>query len=422
MSKLYKLLCILWSLKNRKNRQRFLVILHEYLNSLTNQQPQPQQLPATPPEILLDSPYKEVLHLGNNARILLVVHEFSRTGAPFAVLYLARALFSLYGVRPVILAPKDGPIREDFEREGFIIIIDPLLFDYQNFPSEACDFVVNFERVIVSSLACFGFIRHFRGISKHLTWWIHETSEGFTSVATMAADLSLLFSCCESIWLCSPLCFPLALQYAPQDKLHLLIYGCSDMALPLRPHKSGKMVFSIVGAVEQRKGHDIFLNAIELLPQSLRNKAIFRIIGSPNSYDKSVIFYEEVCKKAAQIPEVECIDSMPSVKLLEFYAETDVLVSASRDDPMPIVVTEGLMFSKTCLCSSVIGHARLLEHKKNGLIFTSESVEELAEQMTWLIQHPSERIAIGLAGRELYEKYFLMSRFTDNVKHLITQH
>ncbi len=421
MMKLYKLLCILWSLKNRENRYRFLVMLHEYLVSTTHKQP---QLPPTAAEseISLDSPYKETLHLGNDAKILLVVHEFSRTGAPFAVLYLARALFSLYGVRPVILAPKDGPIREEFEREGFVTIIDPSLFDYRDFPSEACDFVVNFERVIVSSLACFGFIRYFRGLNKHLTWWIHETNEGFTSVASMATDLSLLFNCCESIWLCSPLCFPLALQYAPQDKLHLLLYGCTDMALPHSPHKSEKIVFTIVGAVEQRKGHDIFLNAIELLPESLKSKAIFRIIGSPNSYDKSVIFYEEICKKAAQIPEVECIDSMPSAQLLEFYAETDVLVSASRDDPMPIVVTEGLMFSKACLCSSVIGHAQLLEQGRDGLIFTNESAEELAEKMAWLIQNPSELITLGVAGRKLYEKHFLMSRFTDNVKNLIIQH
>lgn len=394
-------------------------MLHEYMISVIHKQPQLPVTP-TPSEIPLNSPYKEVLHLENNAKILLVVHELSRTGAPFAILYLARALFSLYGVRPVILAPQSGPIREEFEQEGFVTIIDPSLFDYRDFPSESCDFVVHFERVIVSSLACFGFIRYFRGISKHLTWWIHETSEGFTSVASMASDLSLLFSCCESIWLCSPLCFPFALQYAPQDKLHLLLYGCTDVALPHSSHKSEKTVFSLVGAVEQRKGQDIFLNAIELLPASLRSKAIFRIIGSPNSYDASIAFYQTVRTKAASIPEVECIDGMPSARLLEFYAETDVLVSASRDDPMPIVVTEGLMFSRACLCSSVIGHAQLLAHKKNGLLFTSQSAEELAEQMVWLIQHPSERMAIGLAGRELYEKYFLMDRFTDNVKNLIT--
>ncbi len=110
---------------------------------------------------------------------------------------------------------------------------------------------------------------------------------------------------------------------------------------------------------------------------------------------------------------------MPLNKLQEFYSETDVLVSASRDDPMPIVLTQGLMFSKVCLCSSAIGHAQLLKDKKNGLIFTSESARELLEKMTWLLQNPAELAALGKAGRALYEKHFLMSRFVNNLGNLI---
>lgn len=368
----------------------------------------------------LDTPYKaEVLHLGVNAKILLVVHDFSRTGVPYAVLYLARALFSLYGVRPVVISPKEGPIREEFEQEGFPTIVDPLLFDCQNHSSEASNFVANFEKVIVTSLASFNFIRYFCDINKHLTWWIHETDSGYPWVANKGGDLPLLFAACESIWLGSPLCAPPALQYASQDKLHLLLYGCSDTAIPNRPHKSGKIVFSIVGSVEHRKGQDIFLDAIERLPEELRAKAIFRIIGSPLPFENSVSFYKNVLAKAALMPEIECIENMPSDKLLEFYAETNVLVSASRDDPMPIAITQGLMFSKVCLCSSSIGHAQLLENRKDGLIFTNESAEELSEKMAWLLQNSAELAAIGIAGRAVYEKYFLMSSFVNNVKNLM---
>ncbi len=409
MTKLYKLLYILRSLKNHKNRLRFLLILDEYMKSV-------HQLPTHSN----NTPYSdEVLKLGASSKILLVVHEFSRTGAPYAALYLAQALFALHGVRATIISPKDGLIRQEFEQEGFPTVIDPLLFNYATYSPEAYRFVANFEQVIVSSLAAFGFIRYFRGIAKHLTWWLHETDTGFTSVTTIATDLPLLFACCESIWLCSPLCFPLALQYTSQDKLHLLLYGCKDKAILHRPHESGKMVFSMVGSMEPRKGQDIFLNAIERLPQKLRANAIFRVIGSPLAHQESELFYKDVLTQAARIPEVECFESMPQDKLLDFYAQTDVLVSASRDDPMPIVVTEGLMFSNVCLCSSAIGHAQLLQHRKDALLFTTESAEELAEQMAWLLQNPSELAALGAAGRRLYEKHFLISSFANNVEKLI---
>jgi glycosyltransferase involved in cell wall biosynthesis len=399
-------------LKTPKNRIRFLIMLQEY----TKGTPELSQFFPTS----ANSPYNdEVLQLGTSSKILLVVHEFSRTGAPYAALYLARVLFSLRGIRATVISPQDGVMRDVFEQDGFPTVVDPLLFSDSSYLSEACEFVANFEQVIVSSLAAFRFIRYFRGIAKHLTWWLHETDTGFTSVANVATDLPLLFACCESIWLCSPLCFPLALRYSSPDKLHLLLYGCKDMAIARRPHESGKMVFSIVGSMEPRKGQDIFLKAIERLPEELRTKAIFRIIGSPLAFKGSELFYQDVLAKAAHIPEVECFESMSQEKLLAFYAETDVLVSASRDDPMPIVVTEGLMFSNVCLCSSAIGHAQLLESGKEGLLFTTESAEDLADKMAWLLQNPAELATLGAAGRRLYEKYFLMSSFANNVENLL---
>jgi glycosyltransferase involved in cell wall biosynthesis len=410
-TKLHKLLLILWTLRNHNNRRKLLIMLREYWDVVTHQ-------PALSDEPLV-SPYNQEMLAKIDTKTLLVAHELSRTGAPYAVLYLARALFALQGVRPVIISPKDGSIRQDFEQEGFVTIVDPVLFSHQNYSSETCHFIANFEHVIVTSLASFNFIRGFRGIAKHLTWWIHETEVGFTSVANMTEDLPLLFAACESVWLGSPLCFPLALQYTSLNKSHLLLYGCPDNPLPHRPHTSGKIVFSIVGSLEPRKGQDIFLEAIERLPEMLRRKAIFRIIGSALPFDASIAFCKKLHEQAALIPEVECLESMSSDKLLEFYAETDVLVSASKDDPMPIVMTQGLMFSKVCLCSSAIGQASLLKDGKNGLIFTNKSAEELSEKMAWLIQNPTELTTIGMEGRKLYEKYFLMSSFIDNVGNLI---
>ena len=356
-------------------------------------------------------------------RILLVIHEFSRTGAPYAALYLARALVSLGRKPPVVVSPVDGPLRQEFEREGFSTVVDPSCFRDGAHASEFCECIGSFERVIVNSLAAFPFIDRCTGEVKHLAWWIHETGAGFSSIATMTADVSSLFSACESVWLASPLCFPLAGPYAAQDKLRLLLYGCADRAVPRRSHPSGKIVFLIVGSVEWRKGQDVFLDAIERLAGELRRKALFRIVGSPlPGNDDSVAFSLKVRTRAALLPEVRCFDNMPSERLQEFYAESDVLVSASRDDPMPIVITEGLMFSKVCLCSSSIGQAQLLEDGRDGLIFANESAAELAQKMAWIIQNRAELAALGRAGRAVYERHFLVSAFVQNVGKLLEEH
>lgn len=408
----YTLLRVCLTLTNIENRKKFSLAIRKYMNEVKQ------------PQLILTeyvSPYTiEVQHSGRGPKILLVMHQFSRTGTPYAVLYLARALLAIHGERPVVISPQDGPLRKEFEQEGFVTLVDPLLFNYSHYSAEVCDFVADFDQVIATSISSYGFIRFFRGISKRMTWWIHEVEASITLVASKV-DLPLLFATCESIWLGSPLCFSPVLQYAPEDKLHQLCYGCPDTALPHYPHASGKTVFAMVGTIERRKGQDVFLEAIERLPEALRNKALFRIIGSLHISDNGsgVAYYNAICDKAALIPEVERYENMPFEELQEFYAETDVFVSASRYDPMPIVITQGLMNSRVCLCSSVIGQVQLLEEGKSGLMFNNESVEELSAQMAWVLENPDKLDAIGIAGRAIFEKHFDMSNFVTNVQNLL---
>jgi glycosyltransferase involved in cell wall biosynthesis len=369
----------------------------------------------------IDSPVRtDALSPASANDILLVVHEFSRTGAPYAGLYLARALSALRVVRPVVLSPMDGPLRQEYEGEGFVTVVDASWIGDTDLSPGFGEWVGGFERVIVISLGAFQFVERFRGKAKRLTWWIHETAVGFDTLATLTADLPVLFSACESIWLGSPLCFPLAGRYASPDKLHLLLYGCEDRVLSHRPHPSGKVVFLVVGSVEQRKGQDVFLDAIGRLSDESRRGAIFWIVGSPLPGNReSEAFSLRVRSRAALLPEVRCFSSMPLERLRQFYSEADVMVSASRDDPMPIVMTEGLMQSKVCLCSSAIGHARLLEDGTDGLIFASESAQQLADKMAWIIANRDELAALGAAGRAVYERHFLISDFVKNVGTLL---
>lgn len=352
-------------------------------------------------------------------KILLVIHEFSRTGAPRAMLYLARVLFQLTDFHPVVIAAVDGPIRSEFEAEGFSTKVEPLLFETSFSLSATADFVAEFDKVIVTPLASFAFIRHLRKKIKYLVWWIHEEEHGFNYIAeNFAPDLSEIFNACDAIWLGSPLCTLPALKYVSPEKLHLLLYGCDDIATEPKLAHQEPTTFMLVGSVEPRKGQDIFLDAIERLPLQIRQRARFQLIGSPYN-DWSSVFHEKIIIRAAEFPEVECIPNISFQELSKLYAATDVVVSASRADPMPISITQGLMFSKICLCSSAIGHAGLLKDGTNSVIFASESAGELAEKITWLILNGDQHYAIGAAGRKVYEEHFLMTRFVANVSELL---
>ena len=86
---------------------------------------------------------------------------------------------------------------------------------------------------------------------------------------------------------------------------------------------------------------------------------------------------------------------------------------------MPIAITQCLMFGKACVCSSVIGHAPLLQHERDALIFESENASQLSEKLSWLISNPQAVALIGAHGRQVYEANFLKSQFVANVDYLL---
>ncbi len=363
---------------------------------------------------------KDAIYPSANKGVLLVIHELSRTGAPQAVHFLAKAIYDISGVRPTIISPIDGQIKEVIEADGFSTIINRGIFEESNIDLPVMKFIANFEMVVVTSLASFPFIRRYGKQVKCLTWWIHEEEQGFKYIAErFAPDLFDIFDTCNFVWLGSPLCALPVSRYVAQDKVKLLLYGCEDIAQKINTVSSGPVTFTLVGSVEPRKGQDIFLAAISKLSPQIRQQAKFRLIGSPYN-EWSSVFHKEINTLAVKFPEVECFPNMTFQKLNRQYEETDVVVSASRADPMPISITQGLMFSKVCLCSSVIGQSGMLTHGVNGLIFENESYEDLAQQMSWLIQNKEKHAVIGAAGRRIYERYFSMIHFIENTKKLIS--
>ena len=348
-------------------------------------------------------------------KLLLIIHELSLTGAPRAVLNLANAIYKNRQTRPIITSPVDGPLRNEIEAAGYSVEICPWLLQEIKKETTESRYLSEFDRIVVTSLSSYDLLRNVKDFANNLTWWIHEDNHSFEFIQTeRAPDLARLFDACEAVWVGSPVCSLPVLKYVPPEKMQPLLYGCEDIPAANRVHESGVIVFTLVGSVEPRKGQDIFLSAIEKLPKDTRSKAIFRIIGS-NNIDWFESFYRDILARASLIEEVECLPNMPYEQLKNYYSEAHVIVSASRGDPMPFTITEGLMSSKTCLCSSIIGHAHFLQHGESGLIFENESAEDLSQKIAWILENPSRLEAIGKSGREVFQRHFHMDGFVRNV-------
>ena len=98
------------------------------------------------------------------------------------------------------------------------------------------------------------------------------------------------------------------------------------------------------------------------------------------------------------------------------YEEIDVVVCPSREDPLPIVMTEGMMYGKVCIASDRTGTADLIREKENGLVCRAEDVDSLADAMEWALTHPEECAAIGRKARQTYESIFTMDAFRERLE------
>ncbi len=91
------------------------------------------------------------------------------------------------------------------------------------------------------------------------------------------------------------------------------------------------------------------------------------------------------------------------------------MICPSRDDPMPVVVTEMLALSKPVICSTNVGQSRYIQDGVNGYVFENDDADGLLAKIKYVVTDPSQSRTVGKKGRLLYEKYFTMDIFRKNL-------
>lgn len=363
----------------------------------------------TDPDAWLLKSSLQQLNIGENRttqkatqRVLLVSHELSRTGAPQALLMLAKVFHARSDFEVCVLALEDGPMRKEFESVGLVVLIlDELPCTKKPFLS----FLSYFEAVYVCSCS-WQFLLALKHINKPVAWWVHEVFSKPEEIDRINQFIDFV----DLILGGSPLTVNCFENNFSTDKIESLLYGLEDIECP-KPREERKLLtFALLGTICPRKGTDIFVAAIKQLPPYLRVQARFVIVGDKEPVEANT-FHASIVQAAFEIDELELHEAMPINSLIDAYSDFDVIVSASRIDPMPIVLTYGFMFSKLCLCSDAVGTAQLISDGKNGLLFESESVDSLEAKMAAILEHRIDSATLAAAGRNVYDQYFSKPSF-----------
>ncbi len=337
--------------------------------------------------------------VADGPHVVFVSHELSLTGAPRMLLYAARVVLEAGGF-PVIVAPEDGPLRQEITSAGIATILDASLqqghFLFERF---AC----NFDLAVVNTIELSPVVRQLSAIGNLQTaWWLHEARSLASDLqAVSGVQWSRVRVLCNGAY---------ARQFVPDGiDAKILHYGIPDTAPSNEEPRTGKpTTFLLSGTIEPRKGQDIFVDAIALLPDHVRRQCRFVMTGKV--WKRWQPFWQETEHKMAHLPEVTYLGLCDHREQLRLIGEADVVVCASRDEPWSLVVTEGAMLRRPSILNEHVGAAEVFDDA-SCLRFECGSAPSLSRQLLAAHERRDELPEMGRAARRVFEGELTLAAF-----------
>ena len=348
-------------------------------------------------------------------RAFIMSHVLDMTGAPIVLVSAVPVLRSL-GFEVVVLGPSDEGSLPLFLDAGAAVVTRPDCVT----SSALWGLATSADFVLANTVVEAPVVNTLNGSFVPVLWWLHDAFAGYPFISH-----SIPKALGKNVHLCAVGSHATAAMHSvrPDFEIEQLIYGLPDYAAEQFPRydisfAGGRPLFVTVGSLEHRKGPDIFCNAIRLLPSAVREKAAFLFVGKAadkgmyNAVDSLVRDYPQTVfyRKRLERPEVK--------SLME---QCNCVVCASRDDPMPTFVTEGLIFGKPSIVSEHTGTAGLVTEGVDGFLYKDDDPQQLADKLAWAIEHPEALAAMHGSCRCLYEQQFSNESYVATLTRLVKE-
>lgn len=341
-------------------------------------------------------------------KLFVLSHELSLTGAPVVLAQAVRILKDA-GWQIVVASPEDGVLKEEFLREGIPVLI---LGDL-NGNADWLRYAADFDLILVNTIVPFRQIQQLRCTGLPVLWWLHDARSGYEEYLRHVLPETVGENI--HIFSVSQYADDAVKRYRPRYNTQLLLYGLKDEAprvnAAAHPVGNGRKVFVSVGTVIKRKGQDILVRAIRLLPEDVRSRCLFLFIGK--NIDESI--FRQIKALEQEFPgDVRQIDMVPHDDIFNLYQQAAAVICSSRDDPLPTFMAETMMVSGVCICSENTGTAAVIEDGVNGYVYHNDDPEELADCIC-RVERCNDLSALRAASRKTFEEVFSLEIFKNNL-------
>lgn len=173
-----------------------------------------------------------------------------------------------------------------------------------------------------------------------------------------------------------------------------------------RPSKN-KVIILTVGRLHPRKGQSFILESLNQLPEALKPKVEFWIVGNGKNTD-----YEKELKALIKLSDikVKMLGQLNDEELRAVYEKADIFAMTSIHykksiEGFGLVYLEASAHGLPVVASHIGGVPDAVAHNKTGLLVPPGDKRALAEAFTNLIESPALRKSMGDAGRLWVGKY-----------------
>jgi glycosyltransferase involved in cell wall biosynthesis len=342
-----------------------------------------------------------------NKRILLITHSLVLTGAPLMLFNLAQILFQ-NGYDIVVYSLTEGELLYEFVKKGIPVTI---FKDFEFNEKEKIYYFNEFDLIIANTVTLYRLVLNIESLNIPIVWWLHEEDNIYDAYNIKESDL--VHSKNVFVYGVSDRAIRSYYKYSNKHNIKKLVYGIEQHPESIRSkRKKDKIVFAVIGSVDKRKAQDVFANAIDRNWERWKSFAEFWIIGC---------ITEEQKLEYIKMNKIKIWGALEHDELMNIYPDINVVVCPSRNDPLPVVLAEGMMHKKVCIASDMTGTAEYIEPYKNGLICKAGDIDSLSESIQWVIEHKKYLKEIGEKAFGVYDKFFSMSQFRENILEIVAK-
>lgn len=330
-------------------------------------------------------------------RLFLVSHELTRSGAPLLQFMTAKYL-QRRGYSPYLLCPVEGPLREEYSQLGINIHIAPHILRDARVGAAWCE---RADVVLANTILSWRIVFSAKAVGVPCFWWVHESNFGVNLVRKHPEIAEALEAATRVIF---PSKFTSS-QYVPfaSGANFIPLYSGIDnpdklpASVPFIRKAPGECHLVCVATIENRKGQDILLSAVETLPPQVSRFVHLHLVGR-GSIDKG--FYRKIQVRSFLRKNIHIWGELSREKAFEVLRAADIFVLASRDEALPISLLEAMALGKPIISTKAGGIAEVINSGDNGLLVDVEDVSALRDAIIHLFQNPDLRHKLGERAKQ----------------------